>query len=357
MEQRSRMIRLNDGYTTGSCAAGAAKAAALLLENAQSSTVVEIPMPDGTRLALPLLFVRHTERGAEAAIRKDGGDDPDVTTGLAVVVEVQFIDEAAIEFRAGDGVGKVTLAGLSLPVGEPAINPGPRKMIAAALREASSRACRVTVSIPGGRDIAAKTFNPRLGIVGGLSVLGTTGRVRAFSLEAVRASLLCGLDVAVANGITAPVFVPGNIGAKAARTYLKVTPLQVVDVGNEWGVMLDHAREKGIATLMAMGHPGKLAKLWLGDWDTHSSRSRSAVEPVRELAMQVAVTKLAVFPTVEGVLMALTGPERAKVAAALCSRVRRAIEERLLTPCIVSAALVNMAGEWLGSSGDLSEWQ
>ena len=127
---------------------------------------------------------------------------------------MQFVDGAAIEFRAGEGVGTVTLAGLSLPIGEPAINPGPREMIAAALREASSRAYRVTVSIPGGHETAAKTFNPRLGIAGGLSVLGTTGRVRAFSLEAVRASLLCGLDVAVANGVTAPVFVPGNIGER-----------------------------------------------------------------------------------------------------------------------------------------------
>jgi cobalt-precorrin-5B (C1)-methyltransferase len=351
------MLQFNDGYTTGSCAAGAAKAAALLLQSGRSSTVVEIPLPSGERLALPLLFVRRTESGAEAAIRKDGGDDPDVTTGLAVIVEVQFIDGAAIEFRAGEGVGTVTLAGLSQPVGEPAINPGPRKMIAAALREASSRACRVTVSIPGGRESAAKTFNPRLGVVGGLSVLGTTGRVRAFSLEAMRTSLLCGLDVAVANGITAPVFVPGNIGEKGARKHLKVKPLQVVDVGNEWGVMLDRAREKNIVVLMAMGHPGKLAKLWLGDWDTHSARSRSAVEPVLELAMQVAGTKLAVFPTVEGVLMALAGPERDRIVANLCSKVRRAIEERLLTTCTVSVAFVNMAGEWLGSSGDLSRWQ
>jgi cobalt-precorrin-5B (C1)-methyltransferase len=351
------MLRLNDGYSTGSCAAGAAKAAMLLLDGEQSGTAVEIPLPSGERLSLPLLYARRTEQGAEAAIRKDGGDDPDVTSGLTVIAGVQPIGGEEIEYCAGDGVGTVTLAGLSLPVGEPAINPGPRKMIAAALREASNRGCRITISIPGGKEVAEKTFNPRLGIVGGLSVLGTTGRVRAFSLEAMRQSLLCGLDVAVAAGITDPVFVPGNIGEKAARKYLKLKPLQVVDVGNEWGVMIDHAREKSVPRLMAVGHPGKLAKLWLGDWDTHSSRSRSAPEPVRELAMDLTGRVLPMLPTVEGVFATLHEQERVCVAKELCFRVCVAIEERMATSCKVCVGIVNMAGEWLGSSGEIAPWQ
>jgi len=351
------MPRLNDGYTTGSCAAGAAKAAMLLLLGKPCGATVEIVLPSGELLSLPLLFVRRTERGAEAAIRKDGGDDPDVTTGLTVISEVQLIGGNEVQFCAGEGVGHITLAGLSLPVGEPAINPGPRKMIAAALREVTACRCRVTVSIPGGEEIAKKTFNPRLGIVGGLSVLGTTGIVRAFSLEAMRSSLLCGLDVALAAGIAYPVFVPGNIGADAARRYLKVKPLQVVEVGNEWGAMVDHAREKGVTALMAMGHPGKLVKLWLGDWDTHSSRSSSAVESVRELAIQLTGSAIPVLPTVEGVLMALVDEEREKVCKALCFLVRNALEGRLAVHSSVSVAMVNMAGEWLASSGETTRWQ
>jgi cobalt-precorrin-5B (C1)-methyltransferase len=351
------MPRLNDGYTTGSCAAGAAKAAAEWLLHPQEQKTVEIPLPSGERLSLPLLFVRGTAHGAEAAIRKDGGDDPDVTTGLTVIAEVEFNASAEIEFLAGEGVGRITLAGLSLPVGEPAINPGPRKMIQAALGEVTERGCRVKISIPGGEAIAAQTFNPRLGIVGGLSVLGTTGRVRAFSLEAMRASLLCGLDVALAEGVQAPVLVPGNIGARAARKHLRVTPLQVVDVGNEWGALLDHAREKGVASLLAIGHPGKLAKMWLGDWDTHSSRSRAAVEPVRQLAIQLIERELPAFPTVEGVLMALTKAERACVVQDLCGRVRDAIETRMQGRCEAAVAFVNMAEDWLGSSGDLQKWR
>jgi cobalt-precorrin-5B (C1)-methyltransferase len=351
------MPRLNDGYTTGSCAAGAAKAAALLLVGKQGDADVAITLPSGESMSLPLLFARRTENGAEAAIRKDGGDDPDVTTGLAVIVEVQFIAGDEVEFCAGEGVGRITLAGLSLPVGEAAINPVPRRMIAAALREITDRGCRVTVSIPGGNEIAQKTFNPRLGIVGGLSVLGTTGIVRAFSLEAMRSSLLCGLDVAVAGGIADPVFVPGNIGANAARKYLKTKPLQIVEVGNEWSAMVDRAREKGIVALLAMGHPGKLAKLWLGDWDTHSSRSRTAVEPARELAMRLTGSEIPVLPTVEGVLMTLAPGQRKKVADALCSLIRAALEERLAARCAVAVALVNMAGVWLGSSGEVARWE
>jgi cobalt-precorrin-5B (C1)-methyltransferase len=351
------MPRLNDGFTTGSCAAGAAKAAAMWLLQQQRQQTVEIPLPSGERISLPLLFVRLTPRGAEAAIRKDGGDDPDVTTGLIVVAEVEFSTDAAIRFLGGKGVGRVTLAGLSLPIGEPAINPGPRKMITAALSEVTDRGCRVKISIPGGEAIAAKTFNPRLGIVGGLSVLGTTGKVRAFSLEAMRASLLCGLDVALAEGVRSPVLVPGNIGERAARKHLRVTQLQVVDVGNEWGAMLDHAREKNVQSLMAIGHPGKVAKLWLDDWDTHSSRSHSAVEPVRQLAIETIHHEMPAFPTVEGVLMSLTNVERARVAEELCGRVRKAIEKRMLGSCKSAVAFVNMAGEWLGSSGEIQRWR
>jgi cobalt-precorrin-5B (C1)-methyltransferase len=350
------MPRLNDGYTTGSCAAGAAKAAAEWLLRQQDRQTVEIPLPSGERLSLPLLYVRATHHGAVAAIRKDGGDDPDVTTGLTVVAEIEFTADAEVIFLAGEGVGRVTLAGLSLPVGEPAINSGPRKMIRAALSEVTDRGCLVMISIPGGAAIAAKTFNPRLGIVGGLSVLGTTGRVRAFSLEAMRASLLCGLDVALAEGVQAPVLVPGNIGERAARKHLRVTQLQVVDVGNEWGVMLDHASDKCVTSLMAIGHPGKLAKLWLGDWDTHSSRSHAAAEPVRKLAIKIVDHEVPVFPTVEGVLMSLTDIERTRAAAELCGRVRQAIERRMQGSCEAAVAFVNMAGEWLGSSGEIQKW-
>lgn len=351
------MSRLNCGYSTGSCAAGAAKASAMVLAGRDPGAEVEIPLPDGTRLPLPLAFVERLDDAARAGVRKDAGDDPDVTHGVTVISTVRFLEKAAIDFEAGEGVGVVTLPGLSVAPGEPAINPGPRSMIEAAIREVTPRGARVTVSIPGGREIAARTFNPKLGIEGGLSILGTSGLVRPFSHEAMREALCCGLDVAVASGCLELVFVPGRIGERAAHRHLRVTKAQVVDVGNEWGALVDRARERGVRRLLALGHPGKLAKLAGGEWDTHSSRSQAAVGPVAELARELFGCDRTEFPTVEGVFQSLDCNQRRALAYALAERIRAVIEGRSGAGSEVAVALINMAGEWLGETGDLSPWR
>jgi cobalt-precorrin-5B (C1)-methyltransferase len=351
------MTRLNGGYSTGSCAAGAAKAAAMALCGMAPGTAVEIPLRDGTRFVLPLAFVECMGEEARAGVRKDAGDDPDVTHGVTVISTVRFTDGVAVAFAAGDGVGTVTLPGLSVPPGEPAINPGPRAMIEAALREVTPRGALVTVSIPGGRDLAAKTFNPKLGIEGGLSVLGTTGLVRAFSHEAMREALCCGLDVAVAAGSLEPVLVPGRIGEQAARHHLRVAKLQVVDAGNEWGALVDRARQHGVGRLLALGHPGKLAKLAAGEWDTHSSRSQPAVVAVAELAKQLFGGDRTGMPTVEGVFQSLDHEQRRTLAGVLAERIRQAIAARLGAGAKVAVALIDMAGDWLGEAGDVSPWR
>ncbi len=351
------MSDLQGGYTTGSCAAAATKAVALLLCRGIASPTVDIPLPDGQRVELPVVRLELTPKGAVAAVRKDGGDDPDITHGVLVFATVQLRSNGAVRFVAGDGVGTVTRPGLSVLPGEPAINPGPRRMIEAALREVTDAGALITVSIPGGRELAAKTFNPRLGIEGGLSILGTTGRVRAFSHEAMRAALLCGLDVAVASGVQAPVFVPGNIGEKAARHYLQVSDVQVVDVGNEWGVLLDRAREYRVPRLLALGHPGKLAKLWMEQWDTHSSRSPAAVGPLSALAHNLFGGDVLESPTVEGVFMGLPLEARTRLAVELCGRIRQKVAMRLGGNANAAVALVNMAGDWLGEDGDLTPWR
>lgn len=350
------MSRLNCGYSTGSCAAGAAKAAAMALTGAQPGAVVDIPLPGGARLQLPVAFVERLDDAARAGVRKEAGDDPDVTHGVTVICTVRFLEETAIRFEAGEGVGVATLPGLSVPPGEPAINPVPRSMIEAALREATPRGARVTVSIPGGRELAARTFNPKLGVEGGLSILGTSGLVRPFSHEAMREALLCGLDVAVASGCRMPVFVPGRIGEQAAHRRLRVARLHVVDVGNEWGALVDRAREKAIRRLLALGHPGKLAKLAWGEWDTHSARSQAAVGPVAKLAREMFGCNCAELPTVEGVFQSLDRDRRRALACALADRIRAAIDERLDADAETAVALIDMAGEWLGESGDLSPW-
>ncbi len=352
-------MSLRTGITTGSCAAAAAKAAACLLWQGRTPTSVEIDLPAGQVIQVPVLYARLAEdrKSAMAAVRKDGGDDPDATHGLEIVAAVQMADGGDIIFRAGEGVGMVTKPGLQVPPGEPAINPVPRSMIRRAVRQITDEPVCVEVSIPGGREVAAKTFNPRLGIEGGLSILGTTGIVRPYSNKALRDALKCSMDVAAACGVDRPVLVPGNIGAKAARKHFALRDEQVIEVSNEWGFMLDQVRCRPFKAVMALGHPGKLAKLETGQWDTHSSRSDGAVKQVAALAQQVLKRTIETSPTVEGIFAAMEESERIDVANALAGRVRQAVAERIGGGMEVAVVLVNMQGEKLGSDGELSPWR
>jgi cobalt-precorrin-5B (C1)-methyltransferase len=346
---------LQGGYTTGACAAAAAKAAAGLLCGYPVGVAVTIPLPDGSHVSLPLVYVRALPDGAEAAVCKNAGDDPDVTDGALVIARLSW-DEGDLRFCAGEGVGIVTKPGLALPPGEPAINPGPRRMIEAAVREVTDRGLRITIAIPDGTELAARTFNPRLGIVGGISVLGTTGRVRPFSLDAVRKTMECAYNVALASGVRHPVLVPGHIGERAARRHFQLTAEQVVEAGNEWGSMIDLASRRHIQGLLVLGHPGKLAKLPLGHWDTHSSRSVSPVPSVRELARRVLKQPVAEATTVEGVFADLTTEHQKSLGDALARSIQVAIGHRLGYRASLAVVLINLAGDQLGSSGDLTPW-
>lgn len=346
---------LQGGYTTGACAAAAAKAAAGLLCGLPVDEAINIPLSDGSRISLPLAYVRALPDGAEAAVCKNAGDDPDVTDGALIIARLSWA-ENDLQFFAGEGVGIVTKPGLALPPGEPAINPGPRRMIEAAVREVTDRGLCITIAIPAGVELAARTFNPRLGIVGGISVLGTTGRVRPFSLDAVLKTMECSYNVALACGIRFPVLVPGNIGEGAARRHFQLRDEQVVAVGNEWGSMLDLAALRPPEGLLVLGHPGKLAKLPLGHWDTHSSRSASPVCSIRELAGRVLGNPPEESATVEGVFTGLTCESRQRLGDALAESVRRAVLRRLGNKIPVTAFLINLAGDRLGNSGDLTPW-
>ncbi len=347
---------LRGGYTTGSCAAAAAKAAALHQFEGDCATEVDIPFPDGSRESLPIESLRKTATGTEAAVRKDAGDDPDITDGSLVISHVALAGGEQITFAAGEGVGTVTLPGLQIPPGEPAINPGPRAMITAALREVSASGFHVTISIPGGKELAAKTFNPRLGVEGGLSILGTSGRVRPFSAPALRDALACSLDVAEACGICAPILVPGNIGEKAARGHFTIQPHQIICVSNEWGFMLDEAQKRNFDALLLVGHPGKLAKLINGEWDTHSSRSGSAVPVITRLAegCQIAISET--HTTAEGLFSAIGGPSRQRLGEALAASIGKKVQTRIST-LPIAIALINMQGDVLGTYGDTKRWQ
>ncbi len=303
------------------------------------------------------MYARRTSDGSTAAVRKDAGDDPDVTDGMEVVVGLSWAEASSTTFIAGEGVGTVTKPGLQIPPGQPAINPVPREMIAQAIREVTDRPVRVEVSIPGGREVAQQTFNPRLGIVGGLSILGTTGIVRPYCMRAMEDAIRSAFDVAAACGIMAPILVPGNIGAAAAARWFTVTEQQVIEVGNQWGSALDQVAARHFKALMLAGHPGKLAKLIRGDWDTHSSRSRQAVGLVAEIAAEILPSLAVPSETVEGLFSALESPWRKRLGDQIAQRIRPAVKTRIGHALPTSVLLINMAGDRLGTSGDFSPWQ
>lgn len=351
-------MTLRCGITTGTCAAAAAQAATAVLVGGLPADEVDVQLPGGQVVHVPILYVHRHEGGrVTAAVRKDAGDDPDVTDGLEIQVTVSRTHGEEVIFAAGDGVGTVTRPGLQVRPGEPAINPVPRQMITQAVRRWTRHGIHVEVAIPGGREIAARTFNPRLGIEGGLSVLGTTGIVRPFCTKALRDALKCSLDVAVACGVTAPVLVPGNIGAKAARHHFRLREEQVIEVSNEWGFSLDLASTYPLKDLMVLGHPGKLAKLAMGQWDTHSSRSESAIGLLDRLCEKVLKHRNVDSPTTEGIFAALEPAERGILGDALARRVREAVERRTDGRFAVAVFLSDMAGDRLGSDGDFEPWR
>jgi cobalt-precorrin-5B (C1)-methyltransferase len=329
----------------------------VLLGEAQRLEEIEIPFPNGQRHALPVVSMARRDSGAEAAVLKDAGDDPDITHGSLVLARVEWTHGDELVFAAGEGVGTVTKKGLAVLPGEPAINPGPRRMIREALAEITDRAVRVTISIPRGRELARKTYNPRLGVVDGLSILGTSGRVRPFSCDALRCSVACELGVAKAAGVTAPVLVPGHIGERSAHRHFSLTEDQVIEVGNLWGFALERLAGFSWRRVLLWGHPGKLAKLAARQWNTHSSHSISALEVIQGMGVSAEAMHPDGPTTTEGLFAALDLNERTRLAQTLCAVIAHAAGDKIGGGIVVSAGLVSMQGEVLGTHGDLSPWQ
>lgn len=267
--------RLRLGYTTGTCAAAATRAAAELLLTGQVPAAINVDTPAGIEC---LIDVEESQRGtgwARAAVMKDAGDDPDVTDGVLVWALVRAQDKPGITIDGGEGVGRVTKAGLDQPVGAAAINSVPRAMIRAqaeeALREHGHEGgLSVEISIPEGLSLAERTFNPRLGIEGGISVLGTSGIVRPMSEDALVASIRLELKVLAAAGVRDVLLVPGNIGHDFAVEALGLSEDALVSFSNYLGMALDAAGELGFASALVVGHLGKLVKAAGGIMNLHS---------------------------------------------------------------------------------------
>ncbi|MEX1176898.1 MAG: cobalt-precorrin-5B (C(1))-methyltransferase [Nitriliruptor sp.] len=272
--------RLRTGFTTGACATAATKAAVLLLVTGRAADRVDVWLPVGRRVEFEVERCEDVGGGAtEAAVVKDAGDDPDVTHGAHLTATVAYADEPGVHIYGGDGVGIVTRPGLGLELDGPAINGTPRQMIRIAVEEIldpyADRGVDVVISVPGGEDMAKRTTNKRLGIIGGISILGTTGIVRPFSTASWRASVLQAIDVMAAQGFDTCVLSTGGRTERAAiRLLPELDEVSFVEVGDFTGAAIERCVEQGLSSLVFVGMAGKLTKLGAGVMMTHYTRSR-----------------------------------------------------------------------------------
>jgi cobalt-precorrin-5B (C1)-methyltransferase len=353
--------KLRCGYTTGSCAAAAAKGSVLFLLGVPSETVA-ITLPGGESVTLPVAWQEWQQDGACTAIEKDGGDDPDVTSGLLVLVHARW-EKSGITVQGGPGVGVVTKPGLAVPPGEAAINPVPRKMIQTAVQQVCPMGLgvKLTVSIPGGERIAQKTFNPRLGIVGGLSVLGTTGIVVPRSIEGFLGTIAAELSVLAHQGIDAVVLTPGNYGRQYARG--KGFPEEmVVTYGNFLGFALERVLALKIERVHLIGELGKMVKVAGGIFLTDSRVADARMEILAAFAAffgvrQTTVERILHSSLTEEVLEYLEGegislPEFGNFVA---ERVRKRVLEYTQGRIRVAVELFSLKRGFLGKAGE-SSW-
>lgn len=269
-------IPLRTGITTGSCATAAAKAALMRLLHTGDTIIqaVDIELPDHRVMTVPIFRTIQSDQGIVTAIViKDAGDDHDVTHGIEIQASVSLTNHAGeIEITGGEGVGRITKKGLQIPVGSYAINPIPLKMITENLKPwlPETKGALVTIGVPRGRELALKTFNPRLGIEGGLSIIGTTGIVRPMSEDAFKATIYAELKQKKAMGVQNVTLVPGQHGEKYAQNQCAIDPDGIVHVGNFVGFALSAAESLGYNAILLVGHIGKYIKLAGGIFNTHS---------------------------------------------------------------------------------------
>ncbi|NLI92662.1 MAG: cobalamin biosynthesis protein CbiD [Peptococcaceae bacterium] len=315
---------LRSGYTTGSCAAAAAKASTWMLLGGQERSAVTISTPGGSQLTLSILDIRIVEGQVSCAVKKDGGDDPDITNGLFIYASVSKIPQKSITISGGEGIGRVTKPGLACKVGEAAINPVPREMIINEVKKVCSQfhytgGLSIVISVPGGEAVAGKTFNPRLGIIGGISILGTTGIVEPMSEKAWIDSIYLEMKQQTVLGNKNLLVCPGNYGETFIKNSLKIHADRIVKCSNFIGEVVDFAQELELDSLLLIGHAGKLVKLGFGIMNTHSRIADSRMEV---LAFHAALCGASV-EQLRGIMDCNTTEEAASFlrAAGICQEV------------------------------------
>lgn len=351
-------IELKKGYTTGTCAQAATKASCVMLSNHAIVDKVEVETPIGERLNIAIVDQVISDDYARCAVIKDAGDDPDVTDGAKIYAEARFSEIVGVTIKGGPGVGKVTKPGLAIGVGEWAINPMPRRMI---LKEASKflpegkGGLEVTISVPEGKKIAKRTFNPKLGIVGGISIIGTTGIVEPKSLDAYKASLGLELDVLTASGYDKAVLVLGYVGERFCKDVLKINEDAVVKIGDHIGFILEKCREKKIKDILLIGHIGKLIKVANGQFNTHYKFGDSRIDSITRYAKlcsadRKTVNSLLSVTTAEATIEILRKAKLMKAFDKIAQDVSMKAMEFVKNEVKVDCILLSLEGEAIGET-------
>jgi cobalt-precorrin-5B (C1)-methyltransferase len=354
---------LKYGITTGATAAAAAKAATIAALKGPVACVV-IPTPIGLRFELAVKSSRQLAKNvAEAIVVKDAGQDIDATDKMDIVATVKIVDDEKIVVSGGVGVGVVTKSGLQVPIGEGAINPVPKMMIINAVKEVlpKGKGAEIIISAPDGVNVAKKTTNAKLGVKGGISLLGTTGVVKPLSLEACRRSLVPQIDVALAHGYKRLVFVPGNIGEKIAKESFNVPEDAIIQTGDFVGYMIDKAVEKDVKEIIFIGHSGKIVKLAANIFNTHHKVGDARNEVIASYAGAVGVPD----QIINQLLTANTSDEASKILQPtgflektydrIATRVNQRICDRVNNKLDISIVIVAMDGKVLGMDKNARE--
>ena len=365
--------KMRFGYTTGSCATGAAKAAASMLFTGKEQKYVSFMTPKGILLHLEILHITRGDGWVSCAIKKDAGDDPDATNGIEIFAKVEKIKKKGIFIEGGIGVGRVTKKGLEQPLGNAAINKVPRAMIQRELETICNDVdyeggILVTVSVPKGEEIATKTFNPRLGILGGISILGTSGMVEPMSERALLETIGLELRQKRLAGCERLILTPGNYGTAFLRDHLGIELDQAVKCSNFIGDTLDLAVQEKLRQVLLVGHGGKLIKLAAGVMNTHSSAADGRMEVLGAWggalgASSERICRILEAVTVEQALFVLD--ETPGLLEAVMSRVMERVEfhlkkragERLQAECIIFTNERGILGMTSGAEALLKEFE
>lgn len=358
--------KLRLGYTTGSCAAAAAKAAAWMLLTGQRKEQIQIRTPKGITLDLQVCDIRMEPERVSCATEKDSGDDPDVTKGMHITATVSRRREPGVLIDGGKGVGRVTKPGLDQPVGNAAINSVPRQMI----RENVDEVCRaadyhggldVVISAPGGEEIARKTFNPRLGIEGGISILGTSGIVEPMSEEALVGSIQVEIRQKVASGARYLLVTPGNYGETFLREHMTLPFSESVKCSNFVGQTIDMAQQMEVKGILFVAHIGKFVKVAAGIMNTHSRWADGRGEILAANALRAGISREAALEILEAATTeeALSVVVREGLLDAvmeqLTTRIHDHLNRRAGANCLLGAVLYSNQWGYLGQTESAEE--